>query len=618
MMRLLALVTFATICLQHATGQQPVRGPGFGRATTADGAPWSDAVVHLHYRPHPRVGDPAYGEHLVVACDERGQFRADLLVGVRYDAWAIGPIAEDGSYRISKLVHNAVARTPILLPDHREQFVRRVRVVLPPSWNGKETLRYRASLEGSSRVPIATWLQPDADGVLTLPRWPDTFVLLQAWTDDWLAWRTGVYVEPNRAVSYGLQFRSENPKPTKENVRELLAQVQPLELPPRRTRDVTLRCADAPVAGARVLHDQMPHDLQGQRSDADGVVHTVFAHAEEQPFRVPYRWTILPTEHAEQSLSPGSQRDGQPPVRSVEMIPGRTLQTTVTLGGEPLVHAPILLDGSVRSSDTSTWFGIDARVLRTDERGRLQVPGRIDKFPFRLAAVLTPAQRTELAGDDGAPVAPLAILHWGTARTPAKLGPFSLDALRPIDVQVRQPDGTPPGSTKVVCTRVGIGDDAPSEPIVTWTDHRGRVRLLAHERDDVLVHAITPRGAAWMRLEPEQQRAVLDIDERHIARFRIVDRNGAPLPNVRLHLVAASLHAGGDQEVAAAIRDLCTVNAFERNGARADQDGVVTMISPLLGSSLDCAVYVRGESKSRRGFLIWSGPSERLPELRVR
>jgi len=608
-----ALATFALTTLLGA--QTPMRDGGFGRVTDADGEPWAEAEVHLLYRPHQLVADPAFGEHLVLASDERGQFRADLLVGVAYDAWAVGPVEADGSYRISGLRRDAVARSPILLAGTRRQFVRRVRPQLHASWNGHERLRWRAASFGSRRINLAQWLQPDDDGVLTLPRWPSTSVGIEAWTDDWQAWSVYFPVTADMAIRYGVQFRGDGEKPTAENVQERMAAVHEVTVPPRRTRVITLRDgADGPpVADAVVRAEHMPADLTPQRSDADGAVRAVFAHDEEAPINVPFRWVVQPRAHAENSLSPSSYRSGDPPVTSRELAAGRTIATTVLCGGEPSPALPVLLFGSIGTGPSSAWFGVDPRVLTTDAQGRLDVPGRCERFPFRLTAVLSPTLRARLRGRHDAPVAPLAVLRWESTQLPENVPPIDLAQLVPIDVQVQRPDGTPPGSTPVVLALVGCGGDAPSEPVTVYTDHRGRVRVLAEHRQDVLAHVVTSQGAAWRRLDADEGEVELRIDPRHVARIRVVDQNGAPCAGVSVDLVSPDGFGDVDRDVLTAIRDMCSVHAIGHDACVTGEDGVGTIVSPLLGVSLDLAIDIEGQDDSQRVHVPFAGADDDAP-----
>ena len=241
------LVLAASLATQDPTRdrgrvtQDPARDRGLGRVTDTHGKPWPDAEVHLLHRPHHAIADPAFGEEIVLTTDAKGQFKTGLLVGSAYWAWAIGPLRADGSYRVTRLQHDAVARSPILLREGKRQFVRKLRPELHQSWHGKERLRWRATTEAAGgRVGLSRWLEPDEDGVLTTPRWPDFRVTLQGWTDDWLAYRATFPLTESMALAYGLEFRSRHEKPEAGEVSERLAAVHEFVVPPRRTRELLL------------------------------------------------------------------------------------------------------------------------------------------------------------------------------------------------------------------------------------------------------------------------------------------------------------------------------------------------------------------------------------------
>ena len=137
-MRILLAVALAA----SLTAQDSTRDRGFGRVTHADGSAWANAEVHLQFRPHTAVDDPGYGEQLVLRSDARGEFRAELQVGVAYRAWAVGPQQDDGSYEIIEAIDDAVARTPILLTAMKTpQFLRRVRPTPTPCWRSTSSAR---------------------------------------------------------------------------------------------------------------------------------------------------------------------------------------------------------------------------------------------------------------------------------------------------------------------------------------------------------------------------------------------------------------------------------------------------------------------------------------------
>jgi hypothetical protein len=89
--------------------QEPRRETAFGEIRDAGGRPFAGATLHLLYRAHPAVTEPAYGEHLQATADDRGRFRANVLAGMPYTAWAEGP-GDAPRWRCTRVVHDVATR----------------------------------------------------------------------------------------------------------------------------------------------------------------------------------------------------------------------------------------------------------------------------------------------------------------------------------------------------------------------------------------------------------------------------------------------------------------------------------------------------------------------------
>ncbi|HMQ21122.1 MAG TPA: hypothetical protein PKE00_01450, partial [Planctomycetota bacterium] len=83
-----------------------------GRVSTFDDKPWANAEVHFFSRPLGAIG---FGEPDHVSCksDERGTFRAQLISGREYSAWAIGT-GED-AHEASFIAEGVYAGIPLRL-----------------------------------------------------------------------------------------------------------------------------------------------------------------------------------------------------------------------------------------------------------------------------------------------------------------------------------------------------------------------------------------------------------------------------------------------------------------------------------------------------------------------
>lgn len=114
--RLTLFVAASTSLLALATAQsEPVgveRSPILGRVSRLDGKPWVNAELHFFSRPLGAIG---FGEPDYVRCksDERGRFRAQLISGREYSAWAIG--TGDDAHEASRVAEGVYAGMPLRL-----------------------------------------------------------------------------------------------------------------------------------------------------------------------------------------------------------------------------------------------------------------------------------------------------------------------------------------------------------------------------------------------------------------------------------------------------------------------------------------------------------------------
>lgn len=119
------LIWIVLACLQAMLcGQQPPQ-PGefrertFGMARRADRSPWAGATVRLLAEPFPGCAERDVVE---VTTDECGEFRAEILAGVPYTAWACARL--DTCWAVSSRVDDVVSRLPVVLEeDHVEPLV---------------------------------------------------------------------------------------------------------------------------------------------------------------------------------------------------------------------------------------------------------------------------------------------------------------------------------------------------------------------------------------------------------------------------------------------------------------------------------------------------------------
>ncbi|MCA8970414.1 MAG: carboxypeptidase regulatory-like domain-containing protein [Planctomycetes bacterium] len=83
-----------------------------GRVSMLDGKPWVNAEVHFFSRPLGAIGFGA-PDHVRCKSDERGRFRAQLISGREYSAWAIG--TGDDAHEASLVAEGVYAGIPVRL-----------------------------------------------------------------------------------------------------------------------------------------------------------------------------------------------------------------------------------------------------------------------------------------------------------------------------------------------------------------------------------------------------------------------------------------------------------------------------------------------------------------------
>ncbi|HEU4419512.1 MAG TPA: hypothetical protein VFT55_11280, partial [Planctomycetota bacterium] len=141
-----------------------LRGPALGEVRDANGKPWLAAEVVLLSRPLPQ--DPNAGEvdRVVAKVDERGRFRANILRGRPYTAWAWGEAGADGR-PASAVVDRVFAQQPIVLKQERVLRARDVVLEHPERWDG---FTFRVRIVDATWNRDVHWLDVN-DGRARLP-----------------------------------------------------------------------------------------------------------------------------------------------------------------------------------------------------------------------------------------------------------------------------------------------------------------------------------------------------------------------------------------------------------------------------------------------------------------
>lgn len=583
--------------------QQPQREAAFGELRDRDGKPFGGATVHLLWRAHPAIVDPAYEEHLTVTTDERGRFRASVLRGLPYTVWATAPL-DARTFRCSNVVSHVVAGSVVVLAEdmlHRRQ---QVHIPVDASWHQRLRFVVRAALDD---VVLQQELA-DEDRTVTLPEWPVSSLSLEVWAGE----------QRVHALPFGM-LRAEGAETGEGGgaggesgvLASALEGPGTCPLPPRQQLDVRLRDADGkPLAGAVLFEDRGPFAEPVGVTDADGVLPLsgVAPHGPRGP------WCALLADKAEFAVRPdhlAADEEGKSK-RPLDLAPGITVQGRLLLGdGIPLANAPVVLDASIRNGDNGWWWGVHPRLLRTDADGGIVLHGRHEQMPFRLSVLLTSAQLATLAGEHKAPVWPVVMVAPERIGEPKDLGPLRLDELAAVEVSLQPPPGTPPGpiafalfpllEAKANTVRI------PVRALLARTDRHGRMRVLLPKGTEVAVFAATRQGGAYGAATAGG--AVFDrqLDPSHVQRLLVREPDGALLVGATANFSHFDVRRLPEpaRRFGYLLREPMVHSWFPLASGQADADGRVDLVAPLPGLGL--GGYVRRKDGASMSFKIEAG-----------
>mgnify|MGYP002713133856 CR=1 FL=1 len=599
------------LALGVSTVQAQERAAGFGIVRDPQGNPWSGAVVHLVHQVLPGFGAEDLSDRLSVTTDAQGRFRTRLLVGARYTVWADeggeGPVL-----RCSEVLVGQIARTPMILKEVSPVYRRRLKLDLHPSLEGHE-LSWLATAEvGGIKLSRRVRLGPE--GSITLPPWPTFGISLQGWIHGSPAMRMLVPTKLLVARRYGLLIGSGAAQPQLSS--EELQAPTTVKVPEihRRSISITDRATGLPVPGATLVYES-DHPSLGKPPVSDAQGHLVLWSVDEGSWLRPrIRAAIAGPGHAERSLEIAPK---------LTMTGGHSVTGRILLGKQGLADLPVLVDASMSTGPSGSWFGVASRVWRTAEDGRFRIPGRTGTFPFRLSLALSPDLRKRLrARDPESPIlGPVALLAVENSEGPKDLGDVHLEKLRALDVEVENPDGTPPGSVRVLLMPVLPirTENRPHAPLLAHTDRKGRVRVLVGNASELFVHAATRDGAHWQLVGPRADKVTLRLSPRHAIRFRFVDSDDRPLVGRKVGYVRPEVGASEiDPRILRTVGDLCSKQAFRFKYGRTDEHGEVRLLSPLLGVRLDLVIYPKAKGKqSRRDVVLPAEYDGEAIEVRV-
>lgn len=501
-MRTLPLLLVLGLATHPASQEPPTRANLAGRVLGLDDQPMAGATVVLSALTTP--GLPLLGEVDVVeaTANERGIFRAQVLPGLGYTAWA-WLAAPDGTYRRTAEDHGVVPGDLFTLREIDPQSIRRIRVRTHAEWQDLApfTLRITKLRPGVAPVDCTT----DEHGELAAPPLrPEPCVLT-------VLDRRG---EP--LIQEGFCDAPEQPGPEvlgieRPHARSIPVLVTDQAGEPLAGAAIRVRFDDVwvpPGSGDLLLHSRHSDwSLQGT-TDADGRLEV----------RLPLRFAAFPGEDPGARLilsatAAGCMQaysgsydgavfwNGRLRTETVDELrftlpPARPLTGRVMATRDlPVADAPILVQAFHRietRQDVWTYEEVDFRT-RTDAEGRFAIPEAPDDVDRFKWTVRLPA---DARSDPDAPR--MALLR---ARHSRELGTVDLSKLKPARVRVTDDRGEPALTTQLRIFespgKLGIGEDLPW---LTRIGRTGTAHLLV-EPGPYLVLAAGPRGMAHGTLQ---------------------------------------------------------------------------------------------------------------------
>ncbi|MCB9890776.1 MAG: hypothetical protein H6833_03930 [Planctomycetes bacterium] len=502
-MHLLAVSTVLYFCSGlMAQAQAPEARPAArerlvvtGSVRDADGKPWTEArvtLLSLAYLDDERVGEV---DRIVVQTDGGGEFRARILPGRTYDAWAVGPV-EDGVYRATDIATRRLAGAAIRLrqaPEKRQQL--RVQFLGLEHWQSRGPLRAYASSSARDHYHrVRVELRLDAEGFSTLPPLPGTTcrVDLEDASGLPITTRSFVLAHDRRAEVHTHEtkiWEGLPDGPEKDAAKPLAQDIERVDLPRRSRILVRFESEETKEPAVGVTVAQRVGDTVAElgETDEDGYLEVPFAVANEPAPSPTYQALHLIAygpDHSETErtvwLRFVEARDAKQVVSAEQVyldIPrgrdvaalrergqsdldvplgeGRTVRGRVLLSGNRVLpRAPILFVDTGR---------VHVRKLTTNSDGEFTISGCRPNVEFRLLTVLREDQIVTLPESKSKSMNPVVWLHAGkTSEAPElELEDIALEDLSVFEVATdsRTPERERRDIVRADETRTNLPDD---------------------------------------------------------------------------------------------------------------------------------------------------------------
>ncbi len=601
------LALLVVVCALSATRAQekavaaPHRDKVLGWVEDGDGQRIAGATVTLLARPIPERADIGEADRIEVQSDERGLFRAEVLPGGTYTAWA-QQLDDAGLLRVSGPAENVVPGPPVRLELGASRTPRRVRFDGLAAWqaHGPLSLHCRAITRTALLVP----LMPGEEGIATLPELPGML--------------DQVYVEVRTADGLLVHFEEQSARG---------GDVAPLTIgPPREVRVVVRDDAGAAVPNASVAH--VPNYAIGGRHP--GMAPLVLGSTGPDG-----------TFQATVPSTPFGARESQRPIFLIRAA-GRagvvqqlddTDDLVVALPAGSSVHGRLALDAERPAPGVTAWIDTMVAVPALNQ-GRsapapMPIPTAADggfrfdgltEHGFVVQALLT-AAHLEAAGVEppkNRSLPPVSLLASTAAvSTDIDLGDLRIDRLELADVRVLRHDGTPAVHARF---RVRLGDHF-NLPVELHTDRLGRVLMPVPQGDGLWLDAYEPGGGVAQHFlavagEPGTLREIpITLSRPWEVTGVVVDESGEPVAHASVRF---GERPGGLDFSLASLVFWSRMALGIDSATSTDSEGRFTLRAPLAGAGY--SVRARWEADGQRltgETAVLVEEAAQPPELRI-
>jgi len=537
-----------------------------GRCVAVDGKPWANAHVTLISEALGVSREERLLDRVEVTSDARGRFRAKLLVGVPYAAWAV-TVAESGEYRASEIAEKVLGGGTLLLhEDASTHKLIRIRVSGLEAW--KASAPFSVSLYPYNSPFPSLPIELDGNSEAVLPPIPLPYCYVEIIAKDGRRLATA-YVRPESGQPEDDAKPEEEAPADPVNVlgteidRSKLGLVKAeVNRPYPVLFRIISRANQKPLGGAVVQERYLRDNYTLGTSNEDGyaVLQIPMRRNGGVPAPVHLQYRVWAPGHALahvylQNPSFGKDRDvaqlikDNKPDMIVKLPEGYSVTGRLMLTPDkPAANTPILLRSSIPylwSNNNSIGNTVDQfpNAYWTDKDGKFEITGRYGGHVFDLRVALSPEQVAQLPAGKG-PTCRIVPLFTGNKKD-KDLGEVVISQFNAIDLSVTQFDGFPADRAVVAFApkaQQGLYYNLTLKPQLS-TGRRGRLRVFARGGSPLAIAAFAKGGVkgatidlpkAKPGLPAKQVRIVLEPSL--VVAGRVVNRNGKPIPGVTIHI----------------------------------------------------------------------------------